>query len=324
MFFDRLASVEFPSHSVPLVSVVIPVYCAVASLRELVARLEAVLEPMTAGRWEVILVDDCSPDDTWLTLCQLKSENNPRLRIARLQRNSGQHNAILCGFSLVRGNVVVTMDDDLQNPPEEIPRLVSRIEQGYDLVIGAYEIKKHTMIRNFSGGIVDNLIRWMFSLPAGFQLTSFRAVRRDIVANVCQMGGVFPYVTTMLLTHASRCINEEVRHETRKHGTSNYDFRRSIRLAANLIISYSTLPVMLVGVLCLGAFVFSVLFGSWVLVDAMLSPRSVQGWASTIVIVSFFNALNLMCLFIFAVYLSRMNQQMTRSRVSFTISELHD
>lgn len=307
----------------PYVSIVIPVYRAAAALDELIERLMAVLEGV-AGGGEIVLVDDCSPDDSWPVLTRLKARHPRHLRIVRLQRNSGQHNAILCGFSVVRGQVIITMDDDLQNPPEEIPKLLEKISQGFDLVIGAYEEKQHSSVRNASGGLVDRVIRLMFNLPSDFQLTSFRAVRRPVVDNVKEMGGVFPYVTTMLFSHTSKYANTLVRHDPRKHGTSNYNLTRSVRLAGNLLLSYSTLPVMLVGFLCLGAFAFSVVFGTWVLIRALLQGSAVAGWASTIVVLSFFNATTLMCMFIFAMYLSRMNQQLTRSRVSYTIAELHD
>jgi glycosyltransferase involved in cell wall biosynthesis len=320
---DQSTSLSPIGRVVPYVSVVIPVYRAAASLDELIERLMCLLKTLS-GDGEIVLVDDCSPDNSWEVLCRLKTQYPQHLRIARLQRNSGQHNAILCGMSLVRGEITVTMDDDLQNPPEEIPKLLAMIEQGYDLVIGAYETKQHSAVRNAGGGLVDQVIRWMFSLPSDFQLTSFRAVRRHVVDNVRQMGGVFPYVTTMLFSHTSRYANTLVRHDPRKHGTSNYNLTRSVRLAANLIISYSTLPVLLVGFMCLAAFAFSVALGVWVMVHAMMEGTGVAGWASTIVILSFFNAITLLCMFIFALYLSRLNQQLTRSRVSFTIAEMHD
>lgn len=307
----------------PYLSVVIPVYRAAESLDELVARLSATLGK-DARASEVIFIDDGSPDNSWGVLVGLKKRYPSLLRIARLQKNSGQHNAILCGFSLAEGDVVVTMDDDLQNPPEEIPKLVAEIENGFDLVIGSYFTKQHSAVRNASGGLVDRVIRAIFKLPNDFQLTSFRAARRHVVLNVREMGGVYPYVTTMLLAHTARYANVEVRHEPRKHGASNYNLGRSARLAANLLLSYSSLPVMFVGFVCLGAFAFSLLFGLGVMVRALMQGSSVEGWASTMVVLSFFNALVLMCLFIFSLYLSRMNQQITRSRTIFTIAELHD
>jgi polyisoprenyl-phosphate glycosyltransferase len=307
----------------PYLSIVIPVHKSQNSLPELIERLSDTLGRDNRAA-EVICVDDSSPDNSWAVLLDLKSRYPGLLRIARLSRNCGQHNAILCGLSLAEGEVIITMDDDLQNPPEEIPKMVAAIENGFDLAIGSYAAKQHAALRNASGGLVDNVIRSMFGLPKDFQLTSFRAARRHVVLNVREMGGVYPYVTTMLLSHASRYTNVNVRHDPRKHGVSNYNLGRSARLAANLFLSYSTFPVKMVGFACLGAFAFSLLFGTFVMLRALVEGTSVQGWASTVVILSFFNALILLCLFVFSIYLSRMNQQLTRSRTSFTVAELHD
>ena len=310
-------------HAGRQLSVVIPVYNSAGSLEMLVERLMPVLRGL--GRsFEVILVEDCSPDRSWEVLKELKGRHPEHLRILRLLRNSGQHNAILCGFSLCRGEVVVTMDDDLQNPPEEIPKLLKAIDAGFDLAIGAYDSKKHSALRNTSGDLIDSVNRRIFGLPPEFSLTSFRAAREVVVKNACQMGGVFPYVTSMLLSHTSKYVNVPVRHDPRPVGKSNYNLKRSLLLAANLIFSYSSLPVTMVGWLCAIAFMFSVWFGTYVFVSVLINGPAVPGWASTIVIVSFFNALILLCLFIFGMYLSRLNQQVTRSRVSFTISEMHD
>lgn len=302
---------------------VVPVYRSSASLPELVTRLLSALADVPGGV-EIIAIDDCSPDDTWRVLQKLRETRAPRLRIARLHRNSGQHSALLCGFSLARGQVVVTIDDDLQNPPEEIPKLLEMLDQGFDMVVGAYDGKKHSRARNATGSLVDRVIRWMFDLPDDFQLTSFRAVRRNVIDNVIYMGGVYPYVTTMLLSHTSKCANASVRHEARKHGSSNYNLHRSLSLVANLIFSYSSLPILLVGFLCLGAFAFSLLFGGWVILQALLHGTGVPGWASIIVALSFFNSITLLCMFIFALYISRINQQLTRGRVNFSIAELMD
>src|SRR5437773_6102071 len=122
-------------------SVVIPVDRSRESLPILLERLERELRAI-GRRYEVVLVDDCSPDDTWTVLKNLK-EDRPWLKIAHLLRNAGQHNAILCGFTIAEGEVVVTMDDDLQNPPEEVHKLIAAIDQGYDLAIAAYDTKRH-------------------------------------------------------------------------------------------------------------------------------------------------------------------------------------
>ncbi len=305
------------------VSVVIPVYRSEQSLRILTDRLISVFEKMRQAV-EIVLVDDASPDQSWIVLKQLKAEHGGVLKIARLLRNRGQHNAILCGFSLATGDVIVTMDDDLQNPPEEIPKLLEVLEQGYDLVIGAYDSKKHAAVRNVGGRLIDGTIRRIFDLPQEFQLTSFRAARKAVVNAALQMSGVFPYITCMLLSNASNYTNVPVRHEPRMFGKSNYRLKQSFYLAANLILSYSSYPLYFVGLLCIVAFMFSILIGARTVFRVIAYGVAVPGWASTVVIVSFFNGLILLCLSIFGLYLLRLHQQVTRTRVSYTVSELYD
>jgi glycosyltransferase involved in cell wall biosynthesis len=305
------------------ISVVIPVYKSEESLPILVPRLEEVFSAMNREA-ELVLVDDASPDNSWAVLKGLKEKYGKFLRIARLLKNQGQHNALLCGLSLSQGNLIVTMDDDLQNPPEEIPKLIQAAENGFDLVVGAYDNKKHTTVRNAGGRLIDWVIRRIFNLPDGFQLTSFRVAKRAVVDNVLQMSGVFPYLTCMLLSNASSYTNVAVRHDPRKFGKSNYNLKRSLYLAANLIFSYSSYPLYFVGLLCLLAFALSILIGLKVFFNTLVYGAAVPGWASTVVIVSFFNALILLCLSIFGLYLLRLNQQITRARVSYTISELYE
>src|SRR5215475_12392761 len=316
---DRAPSKPGGRFEADLISVVVPAYRSSESLPVLIEQLEEVLN-RARQNFEIIVVDDSSPDDTWETLKRLK-QSRPRLKVIRLLRNSGQHNALLCGFSLAQGSIVVTMDDDLQNPPEEVLKLIAAIRAGYDLAIGAYPAKQHSAARNLGGRLVDNVLRRIFHLPAAFQLTSFRAARKVVVDNVLAMGGVFPYVTSMLLSHTSRYVNVPVRHEPRRFGRSNYNLKRSFLLAFNLLLSYSPYPLYLVVSLCFAAFAFSLGISAWVLFRSV-AGSTMPGWASTVIAISFFNAWILLALVIHGLYLSRMNQQLTRSRVGFTIGEL--
>lgn len=301
------------------ISIVIPAYKSCESLPLLVQGLESAL---AKHDFEIIVVDDSSPDNTWEVAKSLKT-THPRLKIVRLLRNSGQHNALLCGFSLARGTIIVTMDDDLQNPPEEVPKLVAAIQEGYDLAIGAYDATPHLAEQGFGSRLVNQVQRRIFNLPPDFQLTSFRAVRRVVVDNVLAMGGVFPYITSMLLSHTSRYVNVQVRHEPRRFGRSNYNLKRSVLLALNLLLNYSSYPLYMVAALCFAAFAVSVVISAWVLWRS-LSGTTTPGWASTVMAISFFNSLILLALVIQGLYLSRFNQQITRSRVGFTIGELHE
>jgi glycosyltransferase involved in cell wall biosynthesis len=273
--------------------------------------------------FEVIFVDDCSPDNSWQTLQTIKVKySNAQVKIVRLLKNSGQHNAILCGLTLAQGDIVVTMDDDLQNPPEEIPRLLAAVEAGFDLVIGAYKEKRDMKLRNIGGSCVDSLLRKIFKLPKEFQLTSFRAIRKTVVDHVVAMGAVFPYITAMLLSHSGNYTNVSVRHDPRRIGVSNYTLKRSFHLAFNLILNYSSYPLYLVFFLCFFAFGTAIGLGGFTLYKALFYDISVPGWASTMLVISFFNGLTLMALLILSFHISRIMQQLTRSKVSFIIGEI--
>jgi glycosyltransferase involved in cell wall biosynthesis len=305
------------------VSIVVPVYRSAQSLPELIGRLFKVLAPAYPD-FEIILVDDCSPDDSWEVLKSLKAQHGEPLKIVHLLFNRGQHNAILCGFSRVTGDVVVTMDDDLQTPPEEIPKMIEAIEKGFDLAIGAYDSKKHGDFRNMLGYAVDTVQRRIFGLPRDFQLTSFRAASRQVVDQVNHMGGAFPYITCMLFSNAATYTNVPVQHHSRQFGASSYNIRKGLRLLANLLLSYSNYPLYVVGSLCLGAFLFCAAFAGRTLYDLAMHGKSVPGWASTILILTGFSALILFSLLIVLLYIVRINQQLTRTRVNYAIGDMYE
>jgi len=305
-----------------MISVVIPAYKSQLTLPVLIPRLYEVLTKI-ASDFEVIIIDDGSPDNTWQVMKELK-QMNKNLKIVRLLKNSGQHNAILCGLGLANGEIVVTMDDDLQNSPEDIPKLVKAIHDGYDLAIASYDQKNHSPLRNLGGQCIDYVQRHIFNMPKTFQLTSFRAIRKVVVDHAVNMRAIYPYITSMLLSHTSKYVNVPVKHQPRLLGSSSYSARKSLILALNLLLNYSSYPLYVVVFICLSALIFSMLLGSWVIWKVLAVGVTVPGWASTIAGISFFNSLILFGLVIQSLYLSRMSQQLTRSRTSFAIGEVHE
>jgi glycosyltransferase involved in cell wall biosynthesis len=296
------------------ISVVVPAYKSALTLPALVAALETTLTEM-GHPFEIIIIDDCSPDDTWAVLLEL-AQNNQGLKIIRLARNGGQHKALLCGFGHVTGDIVVTMDDDLQNPPQEIPKLIEPLFRGYDLAIGSYVNKNHSAFKNLSGAFVDFTQRRIFNLPPKFKLTSFRAIRRFVIDNVNKMGNFYPYITSMLLYNTNRYINVEVEHHRRLTGKSNYNLKRSLALTLNLWLNYSFYPLYFVVSLCVLSLFLGLGFAVSVVWQALTSATT-SGWASLIVTISFFNSLVLLALVVHSVYLSRL----THNNSSFFISE---
>lgn len=306
------------------VSVVIPVYNAAQSLEELVNRLTNVFEKKD-NTLEVIFVDDCSPDNSWLILNKLKKKYPSILRIVRLSVNSGQHNATLCGMSFAQGDIIVTMDDDLQHHPEDIPHLLKPIlEDHYELVIGSFQSKQHHVLRNTAGKLIDYLQRRIFSLPKGFQLTSFRAIKKSLAQNAQQTDGIYPYLTAILLSLTTRYANVPVRHDERHFEKTNYNFANSLSLAANLILTYSSYPLYFVAALSFLAFSAAGIFGVYIIYKVFIGGVSVPGWSSIIVLISTYNALIFLVLFIVSLYLARMNRQISKSKQLVNIAEFYE
>ena len=223
---------------------VIPVYRSAGTLRELVRRLRAVLD---AGQrsYEIVFVDDSSPDDSWKVLVDLQRENADRVVLVQLMRNFGQHNALMCGFRHSRGRFMVTMDDDLQNPPEEIPRLLSAIEtSGNDLVYGVPDLKKHHALRNAGSALVTAFYRCIFRTTV--QPTSFRVMRRELVDAILPYALNYTYIDGLLAWNTQRVGELAVEHNPRAVGRSGYTLGKLLLLAFNLFANFSLLPLQVV------------------------------------------------------------------------------
>lgn len=292
-----------------MISIVIPVYQSEQSLNFLMERIETSLSEYS---YEVIFVDDCSKDESWETLKKLKTRYGLKVKIIRLLFNMGQHNALCCGFQFISPTtkVVVTMDDDLQNPPEEILTLIAPILEGIDVCIGAYEEKKHSKFRNFGGFIIDFSLRKIFSLPNQFQLTSFRAINPKIIKKINSSKTIFPYVTAQIFSHSFTYENKFVRHDARMFGQSNYNIKNSVGLALNLFLYYSYYPLYLIVFMCLFSIVFTGFLFLYSITQYLLGLVSIQGWTSTISFVAFVGAQLMVAVLILSVYIIRMNKQM--------------
>ena len=301
------------------ISVVVPVYNSKTTLAELISRVVAHFKSI-GEELELVLIDDASHDDSWLELKRLKSEYGSCMKIARLRSNTGQHNTLLAGLSIASGDVVVTMDDDLQNPPEEISKLLKGVDSGFDLIIGSYGKKQHAWYRNISGSLVDRTLRVIFSLPQDLQLTSFRAMKKHVADGIIDMVGVYPYLSAMALSQAGSVSNINVEHKPRAVGKSNYSLWRCLVLVVNILLNYSTIPVIFVGILCGLAFIISFSLGAWVILQTLLVGESIPGWASTMTLLAFSNAAILLCMFIFSIYISRLNRLVMKTKKSFVIA----
>ena len=307
----------------PEITVVVPCYRSVATLRPLVERLLSSLARV-GRRGEIILIDDASPEPlTWQTLVSLQREYPASVRCFRLARNVGQHNAIVCGFAQASPSVsmVVTMDDDLQHRPEDVPALLRAIDDGADLAIGAYESKQHQGWRNAGGRLVDRCLRTLFKLPPDFQLTSFRAIRRFAVEDAVENRSRYSYLTASLLAATRFRVNVPVAHEPRAEGTSGYSLATSIELAINLFLGYSRWPLYLVVAMFGLSLLATTAIMGWALLRWLVADHPPEGWASTVLVLGITSTFNLAGLGVIALLSTRTHRQLVGASGGWRIAE---
>ncbi|MEM4188670.1 MAG: glycosyltransferase family 2 protein, partial [Candidatus Hadarchaeum sp.] len=215
-----------------LISVVIPVYRGKPTVHTLVQELEEVLKSIGC-HGEIILVDDASPDNAWELVKRMCQEHSHLVRGIRLMRNSGQHNAIMCGLRHARGELIITMDDDGQHPPEEIPKLLKAIEEtGADVVYGVPKNRNHAPWRNLGSWIVVTFYKLVFKTRV--TPSAFRIMRRQVVDAILSYDLNYTYIDGLLAWNTDRIAQIEVEHRPRKEGRSGYTFGKLFTLAMNL------------------------------------------------------------------------------------------
>ena len=306
--------------SEPEYSVVVPVYQSEKTLRSLVRQLARPSVFKGEASFEIIFVDDGSRDDSWDVLKDLQSEYQATISTIRLMRNFGQHNAIMCGFREAQGKVVITMDDDLQNPPADIAKLIDLISLGdYDLVYGVPERKQHSLGRNIGSWVVNIFFRLVFRVDV--RVTSFRAIRRELVDSILAYNLNFTYIDGLLAWNTQRIGQVTVDHRPRTSGKSGYSFAKLLGLALNLFTNFSLLPLQIASCAGLAASVSGLLAGVYFLVQALLSQISVPGYASIIVAVMVLGGVQLLALGVIGEYVGRLHMNVNR-KPQYTVRQI--
>ena len=291
-------------------SIIVPVYNSADTVAKLLERLTKTIESITKN-YEIILVDDGSRDDSWSVIQSLKEQYSNCLVAVQLMRNYGQHNALMCGLRLAGGAFVITMDDDLQNPPEEIPKLLAHIKlHGLDLVYGCPSSRGHSAWRNLGSSIVWHFYRTVFRNPV--TPTPFRIMRRQLAQSVMFYDLNFTYLDGLLAWCTSRIAGVEVEHHARDQGKSGYSFGKLIGLALNLYTNFSLIPLQLVSGLGVATAASGFLIGIFYLFQYLSSNIAVPGYASTIIAILILGGAQLLALGVIGEYLGRLHLNVNR------------
>ncbi len=291
-------------------SVVIPVYNSADTLRALLDRLSQTLNAISDS-YEIILIDDASHDDSWAAIQTLRTTYGDHLVAVQLMRNYGQHNALMCGLNLARGQYVVTMDDDLQNPPEEIPKMLAYIKQGeIDLVYGCPDKRNHSTWRNLGASIVWGFYRRVFRNP--ITPTPFRIMRHQLARSILFYDLNYTYLDGLLAWCTRRIGAVEVEHHARAQGRSGYSLPKLLGLAINLYTNFSLIPLQVVSALGLVTAASGLIVGAYYLVQHLFTNIIVPGFASTIIAILVLGGIQLLALGVIGEYIGRLHLNVNR------------
>ena len=287
------------------ISVVIPVYGSARILPELVERLQAALVAITKpDGFEVVLVHDHGPDDSWQVIQKL-ARTRPWLKGVNLRRNASQHNALMAGFAHSAGKYVITMDDDLQHDPHDIPRIIESLQQGADLCYVRFASRKHALWKRAGSAFNDIVASRLLNKPRNLYLSPFRGMRREICDEALTYRGPFVYVDGLLLQSTSNYTMITAHHHERQDGQSGYSLRKSISLWLQMATSFSIVPLRFVSLAGLAASALSFIFALAVVGRKLAVPDMAVGWPSLIFAILFMGGLQLLALGAIGEYVGR-------------------
>jgi glycosyltransferase involved in cell wall biosynthesis len=296
--------IEQPEKSLP-VSVVIPVYNSEDSLEDLIKRLEQVMQS-EGIRHEVILVNDGSRDNSWQIITRL-CQDHAAVRGINLMRNYGQHNALLCGLREAKYPVSVTIDDDLQNPPEEIPGLLAELEKGFDVVYGTPTRQQHGLWRNLASSITRLALQSTMGVENARKVSAFRALRTALRQAFGNYRSPSVTLDALLAWGTTRFSSVPVQHNPRQAGASNYTLRMLVQHAMNMMTGFTIIPLQLASLLGFGFAFFGLVVLIYVVGRYLIQGGSVPGFPFLASIIAVFSGVQLFSLGIIGEYLARMH-----------------
>ncbi len=298
------------------VSFVIPCYRSELTLPKVVDEIRTTMDRLwkegNAYDYEVVLVNDCSPDDTFGIIKKLAAEDT-RIKGINLARNFGQHAALMAGFHYVDGDIVVCLDDDGQTPADEAGKLLAGIEQGSDVVYAKYEHKKHSLFRNFGSLLNEEMAKVMLGKPKDLYVSSYFAARRFVVEEMKRYTNAFPYVIGLALRTTKRISNVTVTHREREIGTSGYTFGKLLGLWFNGFTAFSVKPLRIataIGCTCSAA---GFLYGIYTVVKKFINPDVPLGFSSLMAAIVFMGGMTMVMLGLVGEYIGRMYISMNSS-----------
>ena len=293
------------------ISFVIPCYHSEHTIGGVVDEIVSTVTAHGGYDYEIILINDNSPDNVMNTITEL-SKANPRVKGLELSRNFGQHSAIMAGFTYLTGDVIVCLDDDGQTPANEMFKLIDKLDE-FDLVFAEYKNKQHSGFRNFGSKVNDLMARWLLSKPKDLKIMSYFACKRYVVDEVLRYENPYPYMSGLLLRATRKVCNVEVNHRERVEGRSGYSMKKLLLLWINGFTSFSVKPLRFATFIGFLTAAVGFIFGIYVIIHKFVVPDSLMGWSSTMAAMLFIGGMIMLMLGMVGEYVGRIYLSINRS-----------
>ena len=307
----------------PILSIIVPVYRSETSLEPLVKAINAALTPASI-RYEVVLVNDASPDACWQVISRL-CEQNPQIVGINMRRNFGQDNAIMTGLRIAKGEYMAIMDDDLQHDPGDLPALLKKAQEGYDAVYAQFNTLNQAWWKRLGSRFNGKVAEWLIDKPKGLYLSPYKVLHKPIVETICLYDGPYPYVDGLLFEATCRITQIPATHHARTLGKGNYTFWRSLSVWARLASSFSVRPLRLVSLFGLLSSILGIAIAYAVVIYRLVFPEefgaNAAGWASLMVAILVIGGIQMIFLGIMGEYVGRTYLKVNRKPQS-TIFEI--
>ncbi len=297
-----------------LISYVIPCYRSQATLPGVVEEIQQTMKKLEQYEYEIVLVNDCSPDGTFDTIRKLCEENDNITGI-NLAKNFGQHSALMAGFHYAQGEIVICLDDDGQTPADEADKLISGIEQGADVVYAKYIHKHHSGFRNWGSHVNELMTRVMLGKPKDLYLSSYFAARRFVIEEIIRYEYAYPYVIGLVLRSTKNIVNVEVEHRDRQAGASGYTLGKLLGLWFNGFTAFSVKPLRIATVTGAGCALVGFAYGIYTIIKKIFinPPGLVTGFSALMSVMVFMGGMLMLMMGLIGEYMGRMYISMNNS-----------
>ncbi len=294
------------------ISFVIPCYASEKTIASVVSEIEGTISGRADYDYEIILINDCSPDNVWREILCL-SKNNDKIRGISFAKNFGQHSALMAGYRLATGDIIISLDDDGQTPADELYSLVDKLDEGYDVVYASYENKRHSKFRNLGSSLNNYMCEKLLGKPKGLMVTSYFAMRDFVCDEICKYENPYTYVIGLVLRTTNNIATVPVKHRDRKVGQSGYSLPKLLGLWMNGFTAFSVIPLRLASLTGMALAFLGFLYVVYIIINKISNPDVPMGWSSTGAIILIVGGVVLCVLGMLGEYLGRVYISLNKS-----------